>query len=187
MAELSFSQPERRSYLLPAAIVAVLVGAAFAAIDLFTPHRIADLAVTHIAVLPTHTVFKNDTIVVKDREQVQDDLYVLATVRLQDDLKLPIFVKDITATLTTSDGAVMSASATEKLDLPNLYTTFPALVPLSGPPLLRETELEPGAAAEGMVLLHFPVAEAIWKQRRSAVISVDLYHQGPLTVAIPAS
>jgi hypothetical protein len=36
-----------------------------------------------------------------------------------------------------------------------------------------------------MVLLHFPISEDQWNHRRSATLNIDLYHQGPLSVAIP--
>jgi hypothetical protein len=185
MSDLTFSQSERRSFLVPGIIVAVLVVVAFALIYFFTPHRIADLSVTRTAVLPTHTAFKSSTKVVGLGEQAQDDLYVLTTVRIDDKLRLPLIVNDITGTLTSADGTETDTSAIEKLDLPNLYVTFPALVPLSSAPLLRETEIAPGGHAEGMVILHFPVDQATWDQRKSATVTINLYHQGEFTVTIP--
>jgi hypothetical protein len=185
MSELSFSQSERRNFATPAIVVGVLVLIAFALIYFFTPRSIAELAVTHTAVLATHTVFKSNSRVVGAAEDAQDVFYVLATVRVEDKLKLPLFIKDITGTLTTADDQVTTSSAVEKNDLDNLYTTFPALKPLAGAPLLRETAIQPGEHAEGMVLLHFPIDQAAWDQRKSAVVTIDFYHQGPLTVAIP--
>jgi hypothetical protein len=185
MADSTFSQSERPSFLVPALIVAVIVAIAFALIYFFTPHRIADLTVTHTAILPTHTVFKTESKLVGHQDQVQDVLYVLATVRIDDKLRLPIFINDITATLTAPDDSVTTTSAVEKNDLANLYVTFPALKPLAGTPLLRETAIQPGDHAEGMVLLQFPATEADWNQRKSATITIDLYHQGPFTVTIP--
>ncbi|HEX9199033.1 MAG TPA: hypothetical protein VF865_05705 [Acidobacteriaceae bacterium] len=185
MADPTFPQPESRNFLIPALVVAVIVAIAFALIYFFTPHRIADLTVTHTAILPVHTEFQTGSKVVGHQNQGQDDLYVLATVRIDDKLKLPIFIKDITGTLVAPDDTATDTSAIEKNDLDNLYVTFPALKPLAGAPLLREITIQPGDHAEGMVLLHFPATEADWKQRKSATVTIDLYHQGPQTVAIP--
>lgn len=185
MAELSLSQPERRSYLVPILVVLALVGAVFGLMYAFTPHHIAELSVTHRAILPSHTVFESDSIMVGARNQAQDDLYVVATVRITDMLRLPIFIKDITGTLTTSDGAQVTASAAQKNDFPSIYTSFPKLKPMVSAPLLRETAIQPGQSAEGMVLLHFSVPQSTWDQRSKATITVDTYHQGPLTVDIP--
>jgi hypothetical protein len=185
MADLSFSQPERRNFVLPAVIALAVLAGVFALLFSLNPHHIADITVTHTAILPTHTVFQSGTIVVGNHDSSQDDLYVLATVRIGDQLKLPLFIKDITATLTPAEGEDITTSAVEQNDLANLYVTFPALKPLAGAPLLRETAIQPGQHAEGMVLLHFPVAQSAWDQRKSATITLDLYHQGPQTVTIP--
>ncbi len=188
MSDLSFSQPERRNFLVPALVVAVIVAIAFALIYFLLPHRIADLTVTHVAIQPEHTVFATGSKVVGARDEAQDDLYVLASVRIDDRLKIPLFINDITGTLTTQDGTDLTTSAVEKGDLDAVYMAFPALKPMStqaGPPLLRETEIQPGRSAEGMVLLHYSATEAAWKQRKGASVTIDFYHQGPFTVAIP--
>lgn len=185
MADFSFSQPERRSYVVPILVVLVIVAAAFGLLYAFTPHRVAELSVTHTAILPTHTVFESKSIMVGARDQAQDDLYVVATVKIEDKLRLPIFIKDITGTLTTSDGAQVTASAAQKNDFESIYTSFPKLRSIVSTPLLRETEIQPGQSAEGMVLLHFSVPGTVWEQRSGATITIDTYHQGQLTVAVP--
>jgi hypothetical protein len=184
MADLTFSQPERKNFLVPALIAAGVLAVVFVLLFALNPHRIADLAVTHTAILPTHTVFKSGSMVVGREDQAQDDLYVAATVRVTDDLKLPLFIKDITGTLSTADGDE-NTGAVQKKDLDNLYIAFPALKPLASAPLLPETQIQPGQSAEGMVLLHFSQPQTAWDQRKAATITIDFYHQGPLTVTIP--
>lgn len=186
MPEPKLVQPAGRNLLAPVLVAFVIMGIAIALVVRYTPHTVADLTVLHTAVYPTHTVFKSDTLVV-GRDQVQDNVYVLTTLRVEDRLNLPIFLKDFTATLTTADGEELKTSAVEKPDLENLYTTFPGLRPLSSAPLLRDTLIDPGHSAEGMVLLHFPVTEDEWNRRRSATLHIDLYHQGPISVTIPES
>jgi hypothetical protein len=184
VSEIRFTQPARRNLLAPVLIAFVVLGIVLALVLRYTPHRIADLAITKTAVYPAHTVFTTDSILV-GRERAQDDLYILVTLRIEDRLNLPLFLKDFTATLTTADGEELHTSATEQQDLDAMYVTFPALKRLSSAPLLRETLIEPGKSAEGMVLLHFPVTKEVWDRRKSAVLNVDLYHQGPITIVIP--
>ena len=186
VSELKFTQTARRNLLAPVLVAFVILGIAIALVLRYTPHTVADLTILRTAVYPTHTQYKSDTLIV-GRDQAQDDLYVLTTLRVEDRLNLPIFLKDFTATLLTADGDQLTTSAVEKQDLDNLYTTFPALKPLSSTPLLRETLIDPGHSAEGMVLLHFPVTEEVWNRRRSATLHIDVYHQGPLSIAIPQS
>lgn len=184
MYEPKFNQPARRNLLAPVLIAFLLLGIAIALVVRYTPHSIAEVKIIHSAVYPAHTVFKSDTILV-GRDRSQDDLYALVTVSVIDRLNLPIFVKDFTGTLITADGAQVPGTAAQKDDLENLYTTFPAIRSLSSPPLLRETIINPGTSADGMVLLHFPVSADTWNHRRSAALNIDLYHQGPISVSIP--
>ena len=184
MSEPKFSQPARRNLLAPVLIAFLLLGIAIALLVRYTPHSVAEINVVHTAVYPAHTVFKSDTILV-GRDRTQDDLYALVTINMTDRLNLPIFIKDFTGTLVSSDGTQIPGTASQKGDLENLYTTFPALRPMSSAPLLRETLISPGASVNGMVLLHFPVSADTWNHRRSASLNIDLYHQGVVSAAIP--
>jgi hypothetical protein len=187
MSELTFSQSERRnSFMVPLLIAFVVIGGIFAYVYM-RPHRIADITITHTAVLPEHTVFKNLSKVVGHEDQAEDDLYVLTTVRVDNRLKIPLTIDDITGTLNPPDDSAEPAttSAIPKADLDGVYVTFPALKPLASAPLPRETTIQPGDHAEGMVMLHFPVTEADWNNRKSASVTISFYHQEPFTVTIP--
>lgn len=165
-------------------IAFLLLGIIIALVIRHTPAQAVNLTITHTAVYPTHTVFKSDSLVVGS-DKAEDELYILATLRVEDPLRLPLFLKDFTATLTTADDQQITTSAAEEKDLPNIYTSFPALKQLSSPPLRRETLITPGTSAVGMVLLQFPVTLDVWNHRKSAVLNVDLYHEGAFPVTIP--
>lgn len=165
-------------------IAFLLLGIVIALVIRHTPAQTVDLTITHTAIYPTHTVFKSDSLVVGS-DKVEDNLYVLATLRVDDPLRFPLFLKDFTATLTTADDQTITTSAAEEKDLPNIYTSFPAIKPLTSAPLRRETLIAPGSSVEGMVLLQFPITQAIWNSRKSAILNVDLYHGGAFPIAIP--
>jgi hypothetical protein len=183
VSDLKFAQSARSNLLAPVLLAFLILGITLALAIRYTPHRTADLTITRTVVYPAHTVFKGDTIVV-GHDSAQDDLYVLTTLRIDDRLHLPLFLKDFTGTLTTADGQELTTSATEKGDFANIYTSFPALKPLASEPLLRETMINPGQSAEGMILLHFPVTQEVWEHRRTAYLNVDLYHQGLQSILI---
>jgi len=184
MSALTFSQPERRSYLAPILIAVLVIGGIFGYIYL-TPHRIADITVTHTAVLPTHTEFQTGSKLVGAQTEAQDDFYVLATIRIDNRLNIPLTIDDMTGTITEPDDSASTVTAIQKTDLDSVYTAFPTLKPLTGPPLLRETSIAPGDHAEGMVMLNLPITEADWKNRKSATITIAFYHQEPLTITLP--
>jgi hypothetical protein len=189
MADLSFSQPERRSYLVPLAIVFLLALAAAFAIYRFFPNRFARLTVVSSRAVPVRTVFSGKGIsgagfsVLGDT--TEEDLYTVVTIRIEDDMKLPIFLKDIRATVTEPDGSQQEVSALEKKDVDAVFTTYPALKQAAGPLLLRETEIAPGGSAEGTIVLHFNGPMTLWDDRSGATVTLDTYHQGPLTVSVP--
>lgn len=183
VSELEFAQPARRNLLAPVLLAFLILGIVLALLIRFTPHRTADLTITHTAVYPVHTVFTSDSIVVGNQHS-EDNLYVLTNLRIDDRLRLPLFLKDFTATLTTAEGEEITTSAVEQRDLENVYTSFPELRTLATEPLLRETMIAPGQSAQGMVLLRFPVTQAVWDHRRNAMLNVDLYHQGEQQVLI---
>jgi hypothetical protein len=183
VSELKFAQPARRNLLAPVLLAFLILGIVLALLIRFTPHKTADLTVIHTTVYPVHTVFKSDSIVVGN-QHTEDDLYVLTTLRIDDRLHLPLFLKDFTATLTTAEGEEITTSAVEQRDLANVYTSFPDLKALATDPLLRDTMIAPGQSAQGMVLLHFPVTQTVWDHRRTAVLNIDLYHQGEQQVLI---
>jgi hypothetical protein len=183
VSDLKFAQPARRNLLAPVLLAFLILGIVLALLLRFTPHRTADVAIPRTTIYPTHTVFKSDTILVAN-QRTEDVLYVFTTLHIDDRLHLPLFLKDFTATLTTGEGEEITTSAVEKLDLDNVYTSFPALKPLASEPLLRDTMISPGQSAEGMILLHFPVTKEVWDHRRKAVLNIDFYHQGQQEVLI---
>jgi hypothetical protein len=162
----------------------VVLGLVIALVIRYTPHRVADIEITHTSVYPSHIVFKSDSLVV-GADKTEDDLYVLVNLHITDRLNLPLFIKDFTGTLVTDTGETFNTSGAEKQDLATIYSTFPAIRPLASAPLERETLIPPSGSAEGMVILHFPVTLETWNHRRSAKLHIDLYHQGALTVSIP--
>lgn len=185
MPDLSFAQPERRNFLVPILIAAAIVAAGLGLYYGATPHSTAELSIPHTATLATHTEYATNTRLVGVRDPAEDIFYVVTTVHIRNRLKLPLFIKDITGTLTAPDGTVRTVSAVESSELPNLYVAFPKLKPLASPPLLRESTIAPHADAEGMVILALPATQEDWDKRKSATVTVDFYHQGSFNVDIP--
>ena len=180
----SFTQPERRSYTVPILLALAVLAAAIAYGVYRFPHAQVEASVTGTAYLPTHTVFKADSIVV-GQDPAEDELFVAPSVRLTNHLRFPATIDDVTCTFTDSAGAIMTVSAAQKRDLPNMAASFPALTPMIAHPLLRETTIAPGASADGTLLLPFPFTSEQWAARKSAVVTVTLYHQEPVSFPLP--
>jgi hypothetical protein len=185
MSELTFSQPERRNFLVPGLIAVVVLAAGIGIFALINPYHLPTVTVTHAAVDAEHTVFASDSKLANAKPTAQDDLYVVANMHIDNRLKVPITIDDITGTITATNDEEATATAIQKSDLANLFVVFPKLVPLSGPPLLREATIQPGAQLDGMVILHYALAQTDWDQRKSASVTINFYHQDPVTAPIP--
>ncbi len=187
MADLNFTQQERRSYLVPALLALVVLAIFLGYFFWRTPMRMANATVTHVAVFPVHTTLDSGSHLVGIGDQAQDDLYVLVNVRIDNRLHIPLFLSDFNAAYTAPDDTVTETNAVEANDLNNLALTFPAMKPLETTPLLRESTIPADSHAEGMVILHFLIPQSDWDQRKSATLTITFYHQGSMTIPIPKS
>jgi hypothetical protein len=187
---LTFAQPGRRSLTTPILIAIAVLALVIGSLIYLSPPATATVSVKNTAVYAAVTEFKSEAKMVEHNIH-QNDLYVLVNVHIEDHLKVPLFLKDFTANfdLSDSNAELLKTSAIEKPEFPNLYTTFPAiksLVDQQGAPLLyRETQIDPGKSADGIIVLHFPIDQATWDQRKSATLSISLYHQPDATIEIP--
>ncbi len=118
--------------------------------------------------------------------EVNDQVYVYCVVKLRNRLKkLPLFVQDETATLTTADGQELKNTAASPSDIPRFFEAFPDAPAVARTPLRREAKIDPGQAVEGLVLVHFPVSQDTWNERRTATLTIALYQQAPVVLTIP--
>lgn len=184
MSEPTFSQPERRSFLVPI-LVAVIALALATAIGIhFFPATTVNIDHVHTDVVDTHTVFASHSNVI-GQEQSENVLLIAETLKVDNQLRLAISLDDFNLNLTNPDGHQLTVKALQKGDLENLETSFPQMKPLLTTPLLRDTNLEPGHSAQGTVVFSLPVPKSMWDSRQSGVVKVDLYHQPSLYLTLP--
>lgn len=180
----AFAPPERRSFVLPILLaLAAIAAAALIAIHFF-PATTIDIAHLHTDLLPTTTAYKAQSMVV-GVNQNESVLFVATTVRIDNQLRVPIFLDDFNLTFTNSDGAQLQQRGLTKAELGNAQLSFPALKPITTTPLLRETAIEPGKSAQGTVVFALPMPKSMWDVRQSATLKVDVYHQNPVYQDLP--
>ncbi len=184
MAELTFAQSERRSFLVPGLRALATLVAAFFVFSHFFPSAAIEVQHVRTNLLPTHTVYKSQSIVLGP-DQAQDVLFVATTVRVENKLRMPISLDGFTLTMLNPEGAELTARAIQKQDLASVELSFPALRPLTGVPLLPETSIAPGQSVEGTLLFSLQAPQAVWNTRKSAAVRIDLYHQPSASVPIP--
>jgi hypothetical protein len=180
----TFTQPERRSFAVP-----ILIALALLAALLILVHRTTATSLTatllHTEVLPNTTVFKADSIVVGQQE-TSYTLFVVSTLKIDNQRTLPISLDDVALTLTDPNGAQVTSQALRPQELANAELSFPKLKPLvTQPLLLRERPIPAHQTAEGAVVFSVAVPQSVWDTRKSATIAVTPYHLDPVTLTIP--
>jgi hypothetical protein len=182
--ELKLVAPPEPGHPLRKFIVAGIVMALVAvALVFLTPRKTAELTILKVEPFAPHTEFKaapGAMHVLGTAPAAEDDLYIVATVRITDKLRLPIFLNGYTAALINPDGTQLNATAIAPRDLARLEET------MAQHPLDDKTPIPPGETREGTIVLQFPgLSATAWSGRKSASLTIDLTHQGPQTIDFP--
>ncbi len=184
VSDPTFASPERRSFLLPIVLaMAALALAAALALDFF-PATTVNAEVVHTDILPTTTVYKAQSIVVGQNEVAQT-LFVVSTVRVDNGMRVPVYVDNVSLTLTDNTGAELTEKALSKQDIATSEASFPKLKPLVAATLLQDASIDPGKSAQGVSLFSLNVPRTLWDARKSAVMKIDIYHQQSVFVTLP--
>ena len=173
MSDPTFAQPERRSYLVPILVALALLAAAIALATHFFPATTVNSAHVHADLLPTHTVYKADTIVV-GHDPAVDVLYLAETITIDNQLRQTIDLDGFTLTLTDPKGAELTTRAVTKARAcQRIGTLLPQTHPPSSPhPLLpRNLASIPANKPTGTVLFALPVS------RQSMYDSAQIRHR----------
>ena len=193
--DLQIAPPPDRNNPIPkfliAAAVMTIVGFA---IFMLNPRKTAEISVQKVDIFAPHTEMNATPGVNKiigEAASSEDDLYVVATVKVTDKLRLPISIDSYSATLTTADGATVDATIIAGNYLPRVGETFPQFLALIQPPAAKpiyfDDSIGPGQTLVGTVVLLFPNASGKdWQAKKSATLHLSLAHNAaPLTVALP--
>jgi hypothetical protein len=189
MPDLNLGPTQHSSPLKSILIAIAILAAVAAAVFYFTPRRTAELSVPKVQIYAAHTTTaaqRGDFNVVGSLGENEDDLYVAVTLRVENKLRLPIFINSIDSTYTTPADTVLDTKALSLTDISRIEETFPALTPLMPNPLSFDPAIAPQSATEGTILLHFSgLTKQAWKARKSTTLTVNLAHQDPQTITIP--
>lgn len=114
-----------------------------------------------------------------------DQLLVFAVVQVRNQTNIPLFMQDISATLTTADGAEHENVAASSADFDRVFQAFPALASYRSQPFDRTATIAPGQSVQGLVIFNFPVTRQQWDGRKSGNVVVSFMHQNNLLISFP--
>ncbi|MGA7156669.1 MAG: hypothetical protein WBY53_07485 [Acidobacteriaceae bacterium] len=193
--DLQLSPPHDHNRLTPklviAAVVMVVVGFA---VYFLNPRKTAEIKIDKIALFAPHTVSKpvpGVGRIIGTPAESEDDVYVVATVAITDELRLPLMFDSASATMTDSTGETLDATVVSPTDLTRLEQSFPQITPLvnapAAAPLHFQDSIPPGETRVGTVVLLFPqINEEAWRSKRGAALNIRFVHgTASIAVALP--
>ncbi len=101
-------------------------------------------------------------------------------ISVQNKFKKPIVVHGIYATLHTPDQGDLSDNQAPASDVPRYVAAFPALKDSTTDPIRPDTIIQPGASANGSVVVAFPVTKDKFDARKGLTVVVELYDHADL-------
>lgn len=194
MSDLQIAPPRERS-VVPALLVAVVALAAIAfAVFYFNPHKIAELKVDTVQTFAPHTeltAMKSSQahgmrVLGEAQSAGEDNLYVIATVRFTDKLRIPIYFYGATAQVTFADGTQSTARMIPAPDVKRLGALFPPVTPMIINPLADGEGIDPSSTRVGSLVFGFAGHTAQdWQKKREASLTLQLRNQDPQTTKLP--
>jgi hypothetical protein len=117
-------------------------------------------------------------------KQPFDQTIVLVKVKIQNPSKIPIFVRDMTATVTLPS-ETHDSSAAGAGDFRRIFIAYPELAQHQADPLPRDTTIPPGASAEGLMAFNFPLTKQQWDTHTALTLTISFVHQADITLNAP--
>lgn len=114
-----------------------------------------------------------------------DQVLLFTRIKLQNQSKDPLFLRQILANVTLQDG-IHSSYAAPPTDYERLFVAYPELAALHGKPFAIEETIQPGETLEGDFVSSFRMTKAEWQSRKSLDYSVSLRYQPDLRLPPPA-
>jgi hypothetical protein len=154
---------------------AILAGALVAGWFYYGQRKpIANGDVARITLYPIHNAMSggSDQEGMAGQNQSYDQLIVFTQIHVHNLSSAPITILELQGNLTMQDATESTSLAASQNDSNRLFGAYPQLSPLRLDPLLRNTVIQPGQTAEGMLVFNYSMNKAQWEQRKKFEVNV---------------
>lgn len=114
-----------------------------------------------------------------------DQLLVLAEVKVRNQTNIPLFLHDMWSNLITNNDDQDRSLAANRTDFESVFVAYPQMAQMKQEPLLRDTAIQPGQTAQGLVIFHYPMTKDQWDARHGFEAVVSFTHQKNLVLPWP--
>ncbi|HWE86193.1 MAG TPA: hypothetical protein VG267_14725 [Terracidiphilus sp.] len=111
-----------------------------------------------------------------------DQVLLFVHLKLHNQSKNPLFLRQIMSNVTLPDGIRTSYAAT-RTDYERLFAAYPDLASLRGTPVPMDATIAPGQTLEGDVVSSFRMTKEQWDQRKGLDLTVSFRYLVDLDVA----
>ncbi len=185
---LTLASEQRRNITTPVVLATVVLALVLGAALYLNPHRQGELHVVRVSIFTpqiTYAAPSRPVHVIGQKAQVEQDLYAIVTIRLKNDLHLPVFVDEVDGKYISARDEEMDCVAPAAAELSRLEDIFPQVKQLMPHPVVMGDTVAPRSSLEGQVLLHFSgLGQKDWDARRPSTVTLHFVHQGPLTAPL---
>jgi hypothetical protein len=102
-------------------------------------------------------------------------LLVLTPVKIENTGDQPFSIFDLFAVVRFSNGEYESADVSAE-DFQKVFQFYPELVGYQQQPLLRNSVIQPGETAQGLLIFNYPLTEEQWDLRKSFEVKASFDH-----------
>lgn len=114
-----------------------------------------------------------------------DQLLITAEVKVRNQTNIPLFLHDMWSNLSTNNGDQDRSLAANTTDFQSVFIAYPQMASLKQEPLLRDTTIQPGQTAQGLVIFHYPMTKDQWDARHGFEAVFSFTHQKNLVLPWP--
>lgn len=111
-----------------------------------------------------------------------DQVYVFALVKIHNQSKQPLFLRNCITNATLPDGIHSSYAATAT-DYDRVFIAYPAMPVPHGKGLSLTSTIDPGQTIEGTIVSAFHLTKPEWDARKDLSFTLGLQYQPSLTLA----
>lgn len=111
-----------------------------------------------------------------------DQVFVFAQVRLKNQSKQPVFLRNALVNATLADGVHSSYAATAA-DYDRVFIAYPTMPVPHGKALSLQATLDPGQTLEGTIVSAFHLTREQWDARKDMSFTFGLQYQPDLVLA----
>jgi hypothetical protein len=119
-------------------------------------------------------------------KETYDQVLVFAHVRLHNQSKQPLFLRQIMSNVTLDDG-IHTSYAAIPADYERIFVAYPELASLHGKPLPTDTSIQPGQTIEGDFVSAFRLSKEQWDARKSLNFNVSFRYLPDLVLTPTAA